>query len=242
MRPSMRVEKGGDGDRRDRRLETVLDAHADRGQAGAEGQQGDQVGQDPRAPAPGASWRTRPPWRTSSGSKGGKRPSSLSRRGRGGRGDRSPKRAMTVSPAIAVWPSATSTVAAAGRYTSTREPKRMRPMRSPGESCAPRRRSRRCGARPGRRSGRRRSGRCAASMHDAVALVVLARLVELGVEELARRVDDPGTRPATGDAVHVAIEDVHEDRDAAARSARRGRVRAAATPSADAATRGRRRG
>ena len=47
-----------------------------------------------------------------------------------------------------------------------------------------------------------------------IALVVVARLVEIGVEELARLIDD--ALDAAGDraAVHVAVEHAHEDRDA----------------------------
>ena len=47
---------------------------------------------------------------------------------------------------------------------------------------------------------------------DAVALVVLARLVEVGVEEQTGMIDDLRDAALDRRAVHVAIEDRHEDR------------------------------
>ena len=47
---------------------------------------------------------------------------------------------------------------------------------------------------------------------DAVALVVLARLVEVGAEEKAGVIDDLGDPAFDRRAIHVAIEDRHEDR------------------------------
>ena len=47
---------------------------------------------------------------------------------------------------------------------------------------------------------------------DAVALVVLARLVEIGAEEEPRVIDDLGDAALDRRAIHVAIEDRHEDR------------------------------
>ncbi|CAH1651816.1 hypothetical protein BOSEA31B_10697 [Hyphomicrobiales bacterium] len=47
-----------------------------------------------------------------------------------------------------------------------------------------------------------------------VALVVVARLVELGIEEEAGRIGDLGDAAGHRRAVHMAVEDVHEDRDA----------------------------
>ena len=50
--------------------------------------------------------------------------------------------------------------------------------------------------------------------HEAVALIVLARLVEIGVDEETRTIGD--ARDAAGDrrAVHMHVEDAHEDGDA----------------------------
>ena len=50
--------------------------------------------------------------------------------------------------------------------------------------------------------------------HEGVALVVLARLVELGVEEQAGGVDLLDDAAGHRRAVHVAVEHVHEHRDA----------------------------
>ena len=52
---------------------------------------------------------------------------------------------------------------------------------------------------------------------EAVSLVGLARLVEGGVEEAARVVGDAGDPAGERGAVHVAVEDVHEDADPGAR-------------------------
>ena len=66
----------------------------------------------------------------------------------------------------------------------------MRPIRSPGESASP------CRTKQTMRRATRPAiwttptGPCAAVENEAVPLVVLARLVELGVEELPGRVDD----------------------------------------------------
>ena len=49
---------------------------------------------------------------------------------------------------------------------------------------------------------------------DAVALVVLARLVEIGVEEQAGLVGDARHAALDRRAVHVAVEHRHEDRNA----------------------------
>src|SRR5271165_5365104 len=49
---------------------------------------------------------------------------------------------------------------------------------------------------------------------EAVALVVLARLVEVGVEKEAWMVDDPLDSPRDRRAVHMAVEHRHENRDA----------------------------
>src|SRR5271155_3008743 len=48
--------------------------------------------------------------------------------------------------------------------------------------------------------------------HDAVALIVLARLVEVGVEEEARMIDDLRDTALDRGAIDVAVEDRHEDR------------------------------
>src|SRR3981189_2104942 len=48
---------------------------------------------------------------------------------------------------------------------------------------------------------------------EAVALVVLARLVEIGIEEGARVIGDALDAAADGTAIHVAVEHAHEDRD-----------------------------
>ena len=50
--------------------------------------------------------------------------------------------------------------------------------------------------------------------HDAVALVVFARLVEVGVEEEAGVIDDLRDAALDRRAIHVAIEYRHEDRHA----------------------------
>ncbi len=64
--------------------------------------------------------------------------------------------------------------------------------------------------------------------HQAVALVLAARLVEIGIEEFARPMLDAGDLAAHRRAVHVAGKDVHEHRDARSSHRGRGRVRAAA--------------
>src|SRR5580658_1258502 len=48
--------------------------------------------------------------------------------------------------------------------------------------------------------------------HDAVALIVLARLVEVGAHEQAGAIDDLSDAPLDRRAIHVAIEYRHEDR------------------------------
>src|SRR5215470_6567192 len=50
--------------------------------------------------------------------------------------------------------------------------------------------------------------------HEGIALVVLARLVELGVDEGAGLVDDLLDPAGDGAAIDVTVEHVHEDRDA----------------------------
>ena len=92
------------------------------------------------------------------------------------------------------------------------------PKRSPGASASPSlREADDAAGDEARRSARRRAGPCGAVDDDAVPLIVLARLVEVGVEELSRLVGDPRHPSRYRRAVHVAIEDVHEHRDAAAR-------------------------
>ena len=54
---------------------------------------------------------------------------------------------------------------------------------------------------------------CPRAMTKRVALVVLARLVEVGVDEGALLVDDLLDAAAHRAAVHVAVEHAHEDRD-----------------------------
>ena len=49
---------------------------------------------------------------------------------------------------------------------------------------------------------------------QAVALVVLAGLVQRCVEEAARPIGDSGNHAGTRDAVYVDVEDVHEDANA----------------------------
>src|SRR5262244_2355551 len=53
--------------------------------------------------------------------------------------------------------------------------------------------------------------------HERVPLIVLARLVEIGIEELPRVIGDALDAPAYRAAVHVAVEHAHEDRDAGER-------------------------
>jgi hypothetical protein len=92
-------------------------------------------------------------------------------------------------------------------------PKRIRPKRSPVAPGSAR-------LRPAQDPPRDQPG----DLHDAdlaavrhlddqaVALVVLARLVQRGVEELARPVGDRRAHGARdGRAVHMAVEDAHED-------------------------------
>src|SRR3546814_1028985 len=49
---------------------------------------------------------------------------------------------------------------------------------------------------------------------DGLAFVVLACLVQRGIEELAWTIGQPGDHPIDRNAVHVHIEDVHENTDA----------------------------
>ena len=85
-------------------------------------------------------------------------------------------------------------------------------MRSPTPTLAPCARSRRSAARPGRRSAPRRHGPGGGD-HERVALVVLARLVEVGVEKGAVVIGDALDPAGHRAAVHMAIEHAHEDRD-----------------------------
>ena len=48
---------------------------------------------------------------------------------------------------------------------------------------------------------------------DGLALIVLGSLIEGGVEEPARPVMNPADGAVRGDAVHMDVEDVHEDAD-----------------------------
>src|SRR5437660_10605253 len=50
--------------------------------------------------------------------------------------------------------------------------------------------------------------------HERVALVVLTGLIEVGIDESAGLVDDLLDPAGDRAAVHVTIEDAHEDRDA----------------------------
>src|SRR6202166_2465635 len=50
--------------------------------------------------------------------------------------------------------------------------------------------------------------------HQRITLVVLARLVELGIDEGARPIGDAVDPPRHRTAVHMAVEHAHEDRDA----------------------------
>ncbi|MCY1241135.1 hypothetical protein D9M72_540220 [compost metagenome] len=50
--------------------------------------------------------------------------------------------------------------------------------------------------------------------HQAVALVLVAGLVELGIDELAGAVGDAGDGAGHRRTVHMAVEHVHENRDA----------------------------
>src|SRR5215211_4644716 len=54
--------------------------------------------------------------------------------------------------------------------------------------------------------------------HERIALVVLAGLVEIGVDELAGRIHHALDAPARRAAIHVTIEHAHEDRDARQRN------------------------
>src|SRR5690606_17919282 len=53
--------------------------------------------------------------------------------------------------------------------------------------------------------------------NQTVAFIILARLVEVGIDELAGRVDDFANLAGHGRAIHMAIENAHEDGDAVAR-------------------------
>ncbi len=108
------VEGGGNGDQGDGELVLVLHRHADGGEAGAKRQQRHQIGQHQphrhlrqRSQALAALGIVRIEW-LEQGHRGQSTRTRLS-------AVSSPKRAMTVSPAIMVWPSATSTLAATGR-------------------------------------------------------------------------------------------------------------------------------
>ena len=83
-----------------------------------------------------------------------------------------------------------------GRKTSTREPKRIRPKRSPAPIVA-------AGLGPADDAARHQAGdlhdgdRAVRALDDqAVALVLVAGLVEFGIEELARPMLDPGDAAA----------------------------------------------
>ena len=65
---------------------------------------------------------------------------------------------------------------------------------------------------------------------QAVALIVEARLVEVGIKEFAGLIDDLLNAPRRRAAVDVTIEHAHEDRDARQQLVAEGRVRAAAQP------------
>ena len=49
--------------------------------------------------------------------------------------------------------------------------------------------------------------------HQRIALIVLARLVELGIDKGARTIGDAVDPPRDRTAVHMAVEHAHEDRD-----------------------------
>ena len=207
MRPSMPSRKAATSTITHRGLEAVLEGQPDAGQAGADRQHRDQIGQhhaqrDLADARPAAAMRF----------EGQRTPPT--RPGPAACRPPPPNSASTVSPPTAVWPTATRSAAALGRNTSTREPKRIRPKRSPMPILVPA---------SAQQTMRRATSPaiCTAatvpfglSMTSAVALVLAARLVELGVEEFAGAVLDLGDAAAHRRAVHMAGEDVHEHRDA----------------------------
>ena len=116
----------------------------------------------------------------------------------------------------------------------------MRPIRSPAPTRAPS-----CGETddPPRDQARDLHHAIAARRridHDAVALIVVARLVEIGAEEKSRMVRDPFHPALDRRAVHMAIEHRHEDGDPLERphaKAKLGRRRAESGEADDAVRR-----
>ena len=122
--------------------------------------------------------------------------------------------ASTVSPAIAIWPSAT-------RGACPPANKRRRANRSGSCRCAGRRRRCRLRARtarsaapPDRRFAPQRSAAAGGGNDERVAFVALARLVEIGADEGAGPIDHAVDAPGDRAAIDVTIEDAHEDRNA----------------------------
>ena len=101
-----------------------------------------------------------------------------------------------------------------GRNTSTRDPKRMSPMRSPCSTCSPSRLyvTMRRAISPA--ICRTRTRAAAGLDADRRLLVLEARLLDRRVEELAGIVVHVAHRALNRIPVHVHVEHVHEDRDA----------------------------
>ena len=123
-------------------------------------------------------------------------------------------RASTLAPATTRSPIATATRLPAGRSTSTRDPNRISPTRSPAATAAPAR----------VRQTMRRATRPATSVnatggapgpldHDRGPLVVVRGLVLEGGEEVPVDVPDGADPARDRRAAHVHVEDVHEDGD-----------------------------
>ena len=111
--------------------------------------------------------------------------------------------ASTVSPPTARWPTATKRRAARRQVDiDARAEADQAEALADADAVALARRTSRCGARSARRSARRRSRSPSRVVDDErAALVLLARLVDGGVEEAARHVDrahDAARRPARG--------------------------------------------
>src|ERR1700716_1062848 len=116
-----------------------------------------------------------------------------------------------VSPAIAVWPSETSGLVPSGRNTSRREPDQAQPFADADRLAFAN--ERHDAARHEARDLDHADTALGRGDHQRVALIVLARLVEFGIDEGARPVGDAVDPPRDGSAVHVAVEPAHEDRD-----------------------------
>ena len=110
-----------------------------------------------------------------------------------------PNSAITVSPPTASGRRRRAASPAGGRKTSTREPKRIRPKRSPTPMRVVRLRpSRRCAAPPARPSARRRRCRCGLSMTRPLRSLSVLALSSSALRNLPGRCSTAVIRPRTG--------------------------------------------